>query len=75
MEWVAISYSRRFSLPRDQTHVSCVSCSGRQILHHCTIWEALKHEYQDLNLYNIKRKFYIYIYIYTLVCVCICVDR
>ena len=24
--WVAISFSIGFSLPRDQTHVSCVSC-------------------------------------------------
>ena len=56
LEWVAISSSRRFSLPRDRTHVSCVSCSGRQILYHCATWEALKHEYQELKLYNIKTK-------------------
>ena len=30
LEWVAITYSRRFSPPRDQTCVSCVSCiAGR----------------------------------------------
>ena len=38
LERVAISYCRRFSQPRDQTHVSCVSCISRQIdalpLHH-----------------------------------------
>ena len=28
------------SRPRDQTHVSCISCFGRQILYHCTTWEA-----------------------------------
>ena len=32
MEWVAISFSRGSSLPRDQTHVSSVSCIGRWIL-------------------------------------------
>ena len=32
LEWVAISSSRGYSQPRDQTHVSCVSCMGRQIL-------------------------------------------
>ena len=32
LEWVAISYSRGSSQPRDQTHVSCVSCIGRRIL-------------------------------------------
>ena len=31
LEWVAISYSRRSSRPRDQTHVSCI---GRQILYY-----------------------------------------
>ena len=29
------------SQPRDWTHVSCISCIGRQILYHCTIWEAI----------------------------------
>ena len=37
LEWVAISFSRGSSLPRDQTSVSCIS---RQILYHCTIGEA-----------------------------------
>ena len=32
LEWVAISYSRGSSQPRDQTCLSCVSCIGRQIL-------------------------------------------
>ena len=29
LEWVAISYSKGSSQPRDRTHVSRVSCSGR----------------------------------------------
>ena len=33
LEWVAISYSRGSSWFRDQTHVSCISCIGRQILY------------------------------------------
>ena len=33
LEWVSISYSRGSSQPRDQTHISCVSCIGRQILY------------------------------------------
>ena len=32
--------SRGSSQPRDQTHVSCVSCIGRWILYHGIIWEA-----------------------------------
>ena len=31
LEWVAISFSRGSSWPRDQTCVFCVSCIGRQI--------------------------------------------
>ena len=31
LEWVAISFSRGSSQPRDQTRISCVSCIGRQI--------------------------------------------
>ena len=38
LEWVAISSSR----PRDQTHISCISCTGRQILYHCATWDCLE---------------------------------
>ena len=34
LEWVAISFSKRSSRPRDQTHVSYVSCIGKQVLYH-----------------------------------------
>ena len=37
LEWVAISFSRWSSPPRDQT---CVSCISRQILYHWANWEA-----------------------------------
>ena len=40
LERAAISYSRGSSWPRNQTHVSCISCAGRQILYHCPSWEA-----------------------------------
>ena len=40
LEWVAIPFSRGFSWPRDWTHVSHVSCIGRQILYHWAIKEA-----------------------------------
>ena len=33
LEWVAISSSRASSGPRDLTCISCVSCTGRRILH------------------------------------------
>ena len=40
LEWVAVVFSRGPSPPRDQTHVSCVSCIGRQVLYHQPTWEA-----------------------------------
>ena len=40
LESVAISFSRESSWPRDRTHISCVSCIGRQILYHCATWEV-----------------------------------
>ena len=40
LEWVAISFSRRSSRPRDWTRISCVSCIGRKILYHWATWEA-----------------------------------
>ena len=48
LEWVAISSSRGSSWPRDQTHVSCISCIGRQILYHGATWEAHLFWYQTL---------------------------
>ena len=41
LEWVAISYSRGSSRSRNQTCVSSIFCTGRQILYHRTIWEGL----------------------------------
>ena len=40
LEMAAIFYFRGSSQPTDQTHISCVSCIGRQILYHCTTWGA-----------------------------------
>ena len=42
LEWVAISFFRGSSRPRDQNHVFCVSSSGRQILYHWATWETQK---------------------------------
>ena len=33
LEWIAISFSRGSSLPRDWTRVSCISCTVKQILY------------------------------------------
>ena len=37
LEWVAISYSRGSSRPRNRTHVSCI---GRRVLYHWPTWEV-----------------------------------
>ena len=34
LEQVAISFSRRSSWPKDQTHISCIFCNGRWMLYH-----------------------------------------
>ena len=39
LEWVAISFPKGSSWPRDQTRVFCFSCIGRQTLYHSTTWE------------------------------------
>ena len=51
LEWIAISYSRGSSQPRDQTHVSCISRIGRQILYRHTSWEA---PFNNCNLHKIR---------------------
>ena len=38
LQWVAISSSRGSSWPRDQTHISCVSCIGKWILYSLSHW-------------------------------------
>ena len=40
-EWVAISFSRGSSQPRDRNHISCISRIGRWILYHWASREAL----------------------------------
>ena len=37
LEWVAISFSRRSSWPRNQTHVSCVSCVAGRLFTLCHV--------------------------------------
>ena len=40
LEWIAISSSRGSSWPRNWTHISCITCIGKQILYHCVTWES-----------------------------------
>ena len=41
LEWVAISFARVSSQPRDQTRVSYVSCIGRPLFTTAATWEAM----------------------------------
>ena len=41
LEWIAISSSGGSPQHRDWTCISCISCIGRQVLHHCITWEFL----------------------------------
>ena len=49
LEWVAIFYSMGSAWPRDQPQISCISCTGRQILYHRATWEALEDQYLSLD--------------------------
>ena len=46
-EWVSKSSSRRSSWSGNRTHLSCVSCIGRQILYQWATWEAPSYLIQD----------------------------
>ena len=40
LEWAAMHSSRESSQPRDRTHISCISCIGKQILYLWAIGET-----------------------------------
>ena len=40
LEWLALTSSRGSSRPRDQIHLSYVSCVSRWVLYHWATWEA-----------------------------------
>ena len=48
LEWVAISFCKGFSQPREGTCISCVSCIDRWILYHWATWEALEEVVWDI---------------------------
>ena len=53
LEWVAISFSRGSSWPRDQT---CISYIGRKVPYHGATWEArCGGDYCKLQRYSIER--------------------
>ena len=55
LEWVAVSFSRGSSWPKDWTHVSFISCNGKWIFYH---WATGKPIYVYLILHwKVKHSF------------------
>ena len=52
LEWVAISFPRESSWPKDRIHISCI---GRQILYHWTILETLIYVFTAIQTLNMQR--------------------
>ena len=53
LEWVALPSSRGYSQPRDRTHVSYVSCIGRQVFYHqCHLGSLLSPEETSIHSRN-----------------------
>ena len=57
LEQIVISYSRVTSQPGDRTHVSCISCIGRQILYPLS---HLGSPFLEITLYNWMSLFQFY---------------
>ena len=57
LEWIALSYSRGSSQPRDWTCVSCGFCIGRWILYHWATREVLPKQNDCLNFQALIFKF------------------
>ena len=47
LEWVASSFSRGSSQPKDQTRVFCISCIAGEFFNHWTVGEAQYNTYHD----------------------------
>ena len=56
LDWVTISFSKGSSQPSNWTHVSCVSCIGRQVLYHWATWDWANHHGWKPPVYRGKQK-------------------
>ena len=57
LEWLAISSSRGYSRPRDQTRISYVSCTGRQVLYHeCHLGSPFVYRKKQVSASNTFKK-------------------
>ena len=55
LKWVAISFFRVSSWPRDWTHISYISCFGKWILYHCATWEAQINDVLSINFKTLEK--------------------
>ena len=57
LQWVAMPSSRGFPQPRDRTHISYVSCTGRQILLFTSYsWETQKDQLLKYQLFIYQKE-------------------
>ena len=79
LEWVAISFSKGSSWPRDWTNVSWISCTGRQIFYFCAPGKPRTVVYHPQNNFLVLySELFITMWHVTIsmrfcVCVCVCV--
>ena len=64
LEWIAISFSRASSRPRDRIHISCICCTGRGIF--TTVPPG-----KPIN--NVCVCMFVCMYVCVCVCICVCV--
>ena len=56
LEWVAMPSSRGSSRPRDRTHISYISCTGRQVLYQlCHLGIPQKKYYYLLHILSVMK--------------------
>ena len=61
LEWVVMPFLRESSQPRDQTHVSYVSCLGRWIVYlSCHLGSPVLKPFLDLNLHQKSKDGFLY---------------
>ena len=56
LEWMAISFSKGSSRPRNQIHVSCVSWIGRWILYHWATWDSNVAKFSKCSLFFLPHR-------------------
>ena len=72
LEQVAISYTRGSSWPRDQTYISYISLTGREILYHCATKQVHQCHFSRFHIYALTHNIW---FSFWLTSLCIMVSR